>query len=138
MVLNVMKTLDGSNWGFSKETLVGTKYAIVRHTLEYAAALWYALVSSPYLDRLLEVVQKRLRGLQEAAILKKMSHFRAETGILRLRAYLKLCSHKFYANALLLFHPSHLLVTTHSDPYEFLVIRMESMKKLHYLNLNTY
>ena len=44
------------------------------------------------------------------------SYLRAGTGVLPMRAHLKLCSQQFYASALKPLHPSHLIVTSPPDP----------------------
>ena len=100
--LKVMKALAGSNWRFTTKTLVATKSykAIVRPILNYAAPIWFTKLPSSHLDKL-EVIQNKVLRIatgchQKAAV----SQIRAETGVLPLRAHLKLCSQQFYASAL--------------------------------------
>ena len=104
--LNVMKALSGSSWVATK-TLVATYKAIVRPMLNYAAPIWFTHVSLTHLDKLEVILNKALRiatGYHQKAA---ASHFRAETGVLPLRAHLELCSQQFYASALQPMHPSN-------------------------------
>ena len=114
-VLSVMKTLAGSNWGFTIETLVATCKAIVRPILNYAPSIWFTQVSSSHLDKL-EVIQNKAVWIANGCHIKAaVSHLRDETGVLLLRVHLELCSQQFYAIHLQPMHPSHLIVTSHPD-----------------------
>ena len=103
--LKVMKATAGSNWGFTTETLVATYKAIVRPILNYPAPIWFTQLPSSHLYKL-EVIQNKVLRIatgchQKAAV----SHLRAETGVLPLRAHLELCSQQFYASAFQPLHP---------------------------------
>ena len=103
--LKVMKATAGSNWGFTTETLVATYKAIVRLILNYAAPIWFTQVPSSHLDKI-EVIQNKVLRIATGYHQKVVvSHLRAETGVLPLRAHLGLCSQQFYASALQPLHP---------------------------------
>ena len=78
--LNVMKTLAGSSWGFTTETLVATYKAIVRPILNYAEPNWFTQVSSSHLDKLEVIHNKALRVATGCHQKAAASHLRAETG----------------------------------------------------------
>ena len=111
-----MKALAGSNWALTTETLEATYKAIVRPILNYAAPIWFTQVSSTHLDKL-EVIQNKALRIATGCHHKAMvSHLRAETGVIPLRAHLELCCQQFYTSALQPLHPSHLIVTSPPDP----------------------
>ena len=111
-----MEALAGSSWVFTTETLVATYKAIVRPILNYAAPIWLTKVSSSHLDKVEVIQNQTLRvatGFHQKAA---ASHLRVETGVLPMRAHLKLCCQQFYVSVLQPFHPSHLIVTSSPDP----------------------
>ena len=106
----------GRAWCFTTETFVATYKAIVCAILNYAAPIWFTEVSSSHLDKLELIQIKALRIATGCHQKATVSHLRAETGVLPLRAYLELCCQQFYASALQPLHPSHLIVTSPPNP----------------------
>ena len=91
-LLNVIKALAGSTWGFTTETLVATYKAFVSPILNYAANIWFTQLFSSHLDKL-EMIQNKAQRITTGCPLKAaVSPFRAETGVIPLRAHLEHCS----------------------------------------------
>ena len=90
--LNVMKTLAGSNWGFTTGTLMASYKIYVRPIVNYATSIWFTLVSSMHLDKLDVIHNKALMIVSGCHLKAATSHFRVETGVLPLRAHLELSS----------------------------------------------
>ena len=59
------------------------------------------------------------------------THLRAETGVFPLRALLALCCQQFYASALQLLHPSHLIITSSSEPRLLRATLQASYHRIH-------
>ena len=100
---------ESLSWDFTNDTLKATYKAIVM-------PIRFTQVCSTNFDKL-EVIQNKApriaTGYHQKAL---VSHLRAETGILPLRAHLELYAQESYASALQPMHPSHLIVTTLPSP----------------------
>ena len=82
--INILKSLAGSTWGQSKETLILTYKSICRSVLEYAAPVWAPAISKSRWSDLQTVQNSALRIATGSLLMTNIDHLHIETKVLLL------------------------------------------------------
>ena len=80
--LNLMRSLAGTSWGSSKETLLLLYKTYIRPTMEYAAPLWFPNACPSSVDLLQRVQAEALRIATGNVQIASLDHLHQETHVL--------------------------------------------------------
>jgi len=105
--INILKSLAGSTWGQSKETLILHYKSICRSVLEYAASVWAPAISDSRWSDLQTVQNSALRIAICSHLIKNIDYLHIETKVLPLEIHSKILSRPFFASTHLPDHPGN-------------------------------
>jgi hypothetical protein len=105
--INILKSLAGSTWGQSKETLILTYKSICRSVLEYAAPVWAPAISKSRWSDLQTVQNSALRIATGSLLMTNINHLHIETKVLPLEIHSKMITKQYLASTHLPDHPGN-------------------------------
>ena len=114
--LRVLRSLAGSSWGCSKETLSRTYKTHVESALFYAPAVWSQNASSSAVNELQKVVNAAARITTGCHSSTPTEDLIMEAQVLPAESRLDMLSQQALVSALRQSHPSHAVVTAPEDP----------------------
>ena len=103
----ILKSLAGSTWGQSKETLILTYKSIWRSVLEYAAPVWAPAISKSRWSDLQTVQNSALRIATGSLLMTNIDHLHIETKMLPLEIHSKIITKQYLASTHLPDHPGN-------------------------------
>ena len=104
--INILKSLAGSTWGQSKETLILTYKSICRSVTEYAA-VWAPVISKSRWSDLQSVQNSALRIATGSLLMTNIDHLHIETKVLPLEIHSKMITKQYLALTHLPDHPGN-------------------------------
>ena len=105
--INILKSLAGSTWGQSKETLILTYKSICRRVLEYAAPVWAPAISNSRWSDLQTVQNSALRIAICSLLMTNIDYLHLETKVVPLEIHSKMISKQYFASNHLPDHPGN-------------------------------
>ena len=114
--LRILRTLAGSSWGCSKETVLRTYKSHVESAMFYAPAVWSPNASTSAKNELQKVVNSAARIATGCHSSTPVEDLVMEAQVLPAEDRLGMLSAQFLASALRPEHPSHAVVTAPNGP----------------------
>ena len=105
--LNALRTLAGTTFGQSKETLTSVYRSFVRSNINYAAMAWTSDISHTNAQRLETLQNSALRIITGCLPSTPIHHLQAETKILPISTHLDMLGCQAYSRTLNSDHPLH-------------------------------
>ena len=92
---NVLKVLEGTNWGQQKETLLMTYKAFGRSIANYAAPVWSTNASESNIGKIQRAQNEALRITTGSHKMSSIDHLHSETEMLQVENHLNLLSAQY-------------------------------------------
>ena len=111
-----MRSLTGTSWGSSKETLLQLYRQYIRPSLEYAAPIWFPNAPPTSIGLIQRVQNQALRIATGYLKSTSEDHLHQEAKVLSIANHLELHSTQFLASTIRSSHPSHSIATAFDGP----------------------